>query len=96
MTEKQWGQIVAKAWQDEAFKKRLLAEPASVLKELGVAVPADMTVKVIENTPKTCYLTLPVKPSTDQLSAEDLERVAGGLLHRIAEDPCMGGELRRR
>jgi hypothetical protein len=33
--DKAWGQIVARAWQDEAFKRRLLADPAAVLREQG-------------------------------------------------------------
>ena len=35
-----WGQLVAKAWKDPAFKKRLLAQPAAVLKEEGIEMPA--------------------------------------------------------
>ena len=33
MSDKQWSQIVAKAWADANFKQRLLADPAAVLKE---------------------------------------------------------------
>ena len=83
-----WGQVVAKSWQDEAFKKRLLANPAAVMKEVGMAVPPGVTIKVMENTSTVCYLTLPAKP--DKLSEADLERVAGG----YREDPCAGGRVR--
>src|SRR5262245_54676255 len=75
---KQWGQIVAQAWADENFKRRLLAEPAAVLKEHGIAMPPGVQVKVVENTDQVRYLTLPVHPVGD-LSEAELDRVAGGI-----------------
>ncbi len=43
---KEYAKIIAKAWVDEEFKKRLLADPATVLKENGIEIPEGMTVKV--------------------------------------------------
>ena len=37
---KKLGQVVAKAWQDEGFKQRLVANPQAVLQEHGLPVPA--------------------------------------------------------
>jgi hypothetical protein len=37
---KKMQQIIAKAWMDEGFKKRLLDNPAATLKEQGVEIPA--------------------------------------------------------
>ena len=62
MDAKVWGRIVSKAWADEQFKRRLLADPVVVLRENGVPVPAGITVNVIENTDTVCNLTLPLKP----------------------------------
>ena len=79
MNAKQWGQIVSKAWADEQFKQRLLADPAEVLKEKSVTVPAGMTVNVVENTNVVCNLTLPLKPSeAAELTEDELESIAGG------------------
>ena len=36
--QKQWAKIVAKAWADEDYKQRLLADPASVMKDEGMEV----------------------------------------------------------
>jgi hypothetical protein len=47
-----------------------------VLKEHGIAVPADVNVKVVEDPGKTVYAVLPARP--DELSPEELARVAGG------------------
>jgi hypothetical protein len=74
---KAWGQIVARAWQDEGFKRRLLAEPVAVLKDHGIAAPAGVQVKVVENTDQVRYFTLPVKPR-GELADKDLELAAGG------------------
>ncbi len=82
---KQWSLIVAKAWADDQFKKKLLANPATVLRENGVNLPAGITVNVVESTDKVLNLTLPAKPS-GELAEEDLERVAGGRAYCITEN----------
>ncbi len=66
-----WVQIVAKAWSDDAFKQRMLADPAAVLAECGIPVPAGVTIKAVENTSDTVYLTLPAKP--EGLTKETLD-----------------------
>jgi Nitrile hydratase, alpha chain len=86
----QWGQIVTKAWQDDAFKKRLLANPTAVLKEQGLEVSAGVQVRVVENTDQVIHLTLPAKPREGELSEDELENVAGGklggVLIRLSDD----------
>jgi hypothetical protein len=74
---KQWGQLVARTWSDEAFKQRLLAAPAPTLAKQGIAVPAGVEVRVHESTPTLVHLTLPPRPG-EELSDEQLDAVAGG------------------
>ena len=74
---KQYGQIVAEAWADPAFKQRLLADPAAALAELSIPVPAGVTLQVHEATPGVMHLMLPPPPS-DKLDLEHLDQVAGG------------------
>jgi hypothetical protein len=74
---KQWGQLVARAWGDQAFKARLLAEPAPALAEQGIPVPAGVEVRVHENSPTLVHLTLPPAPA-EELSDEQLDQVAAG------------------
>jgi len=76
--EKTWGKMVAKAWSDQAFKARLLADPAAVLKEHGMEVPADVTIKVLDHSAKVSHLILPAPP--EELSEEFLQQVAGGAI----------------
>ena len=77
--ESEFAKIIAKAWRDPAFKAELIANPAAALKAEGIDVPAGMAVTVLENTDKQFHLVLPPVP-TDELSEDDLEAVAGGLL----------------
>lgn len=75
-------ELVARAWADEGFKKRLMADPVPVLKEHGFPLPpAGVEVRVVENTDNVRYLLLPARPKTGvgDLSDKDLEGVAGGL-----------------
>jgi hypothetical protein len=73
---KRYGQVVARAWQDEAFKQRLLRDPRGVLQEHGVSVPAGSQVRLVENTDQVVHLVLPQRPG--DLSPEQLDEVAGG------------------
>jgi len=80
---KKWASIVAQAWADEKFKKRLLSDPAGVLKEKGLSVGPGVGVKVVEDTDEVAHLTLPQKPDSDELAGE-LERIAaGGTFHLV-------------
>src|SRR5438067_11622705 len=76
--ETKWGELVSKAWSDAALKKRLIADPAGVLKEHGLIVPAGITVKVVENTDKDLHRTLQQAPAAAELSQQELQAVAGG------------------
>src|SRR5262245_6999877 len=82
---KVWSQVVAKAWVDDAFKRRLLADPAAVLQEHGVAVPPGVQVKVVEDTDTVRHMTLPARPP-GELSEEELARAAGGAYNQGLTD----------
>ena len=69
-----WGQVVARAWADEDFKSRLLADPAGVLREHGIEVPPGVQVEVVEDTEEVRHFLLPPSPS-GELSDEELSPV---------------------
>jgi len=75
---KKLGQIISKAWEDEAFKQRLLDNATEVLKEEGVTVPEGMEIKAIENDEKTYHIVIPLKPGTKELSVQELYAMSGG------------------
>jgi hypothetical protein len=75
-----WSQIVARAWCDQGFMKRLLSNPRDVLSEHGLEVPEGREVrveegaevKVEEDDSMVCRFVLPVNPP-DELTDEDLD-----------------------
>lgn len=43
---KQWGKLVAQAWFNPDFKRRLLSEPVRVMREQGMSVPEGARLRV--------------------------------------------------
>lgn len=75
---KKWSKLVVQVWADEKLKQRLLENPAALLQEHGIAVPAGMEVRVVENTDKVSYLILPPKLSDSELTSSQLQGIVGG------------------
>ena len=50
ITPERGARVVARAWVDEAFRKRLLQDGTSACEELGLDIPA-LKLVVVENTP---------------------------------------------
>ena len=84
---KLYGQVVARAWQDEAFKQRLLADTDGALAEMGVEVPAGQEVRVVEDTERVTHLVIPPSPG-EELSEEQLDQVAGGVVPAWVKKPA--------
>jgi len=76
--ELRWELLVADVWADPALKKRLLKDPAAVLKERGISPPKGVQVQVHEETDAVMHLVIPTKPAEGELSEKELETVAGG------------------
>ncbi len=87
--------LIAKAWEDEEFKQELLSNPkAAISKVLQTDIFGDTEVRVLEETPNTLYLTIPMKPSVGaegELSDQELEAVAGGGITSKIVKTVMGG-----
>ncbi len=75
---KAYSRIVAKAWEDDAFKQRLLADPKATRQAEGLSFPEGAEVRVVEPNDQLFYFPLPSKPTG--LSDEQLRSVAGGAL----------------
>lgn len=69
-------QIIAKCWADDAFKQRLIADPAAVLRAEGMDLPEGMQIQVHENTDQHLCLVIPQPPKA--LGDDDLDAIAGG------------------
>ncbi|MGA1044870.1 MAG: NHLP leader peptide family RiPP precursor [Phycisphaerales bacterium] len=71
--------VVSSCLKDPALKAKLLANPAAVLTEHGIKIPAGMTVKVHENSASVFHLVLPnTTASAGNPSADERAAAAGG------------------
>lgn len=83
-----YAKIVAHAWKDARFKEKLLKNPKEALKEMGMDVPANFDVRVIEEKMNTMTFILPKAPAqTRELSEQELQKLAGGVMVS-AGDAC--------
>jgi hypothetical protein len=67
--------VITKCWEDEAFKERLLADPAGILAEEGVRIPQGVTVRVAVDGEDVRTLVIPLPPP-GELSDEELASAA--------------------
>ncbi|MDB5308474.1 MAG: leader peptide family natural product precursor [Gemmataceae bacterium] len=74
--QKQWGQIVARAWADPEFKTRFLSDPQAVLREHGLEVEAGVEMRVVEDGPGIRHVVLPACPA-GELVEEELSPTPG-------------------
>ena len=82
------GRIIARAWADPFFKQALKSSPRTTLASMGVDVLEGVEVVVVEDTPTTLHLTLPVAPAIDAVSDEDLNAT---MARNSACLPCKPG-----
>lgn len=68
--------VAAKASESADFRARLRSDPkAAIEQDLGVALPASLTVEVHEDSATTAHLIL---PPAAELSESELQAVAAG------------------
>ncbi len=78
--EQVYQQVLRRSMTDEDYRKALLANPAKAIEEeTGFAVPADYKVRIVDYDPnyQATYVLPPF--AGEDVSAEDLDAVAGGL-----------------
>lgn len=78
LTREQFEAVIsAKGWQDESFLAELRRDPKGTLEKMqGITLPANIEVRLVEETANVIYLRLPANPA--ELSDEMLDQVAGG------------------
>ena len=60
-------------YKARAYRSRVVKEPRAVLKEFGVVLPGDTTIRVHDSTADMRYIVIPQRPEgTEGWSAEDL------------------------
>jgi hypothetical protein len=72
-----FAKMVAKAWGDDAFRTRLLADPNAALAGEGITAPEGKKFAIVEDTDDVLHVVLPARPT--ELSDDELDSVAGGM-----------------
>ncbi len=84
--------LIRHAWADEAFKARLLADPAEALQSLGGVIPADRRIEfyddpaatlgswssITEGATTVLRVPIPARPEGGTASASELADIGGG------------------
>ena len=94
--EKLRAKIIVRAWKDPRFKEKLLKNPHAAFKEMGLDLPENFQVKVVEDKANTFTFVLPrASGQLHELSDQQLEKMAGGYGAGWATDqtmlPCCHG-----
>jgi hypothetical protein len=71
-------ELLARSAFEPTLRQRLLADPATVLREHGIAFGEAVEVRVLENTAAAVHLVLPAFVDASELSEAQLAAVAGG------------------
>ncbi len=58
-------------YKDPAYRSRVVREPRSVLREMGLELPADSEIRVWDSSAEVRYMVLPERPAGTEGLAED-------------------------
>ena len=88
--EKLLAELKTRAAVDPDFRKRLLDAPREAIAEIaGGAPPSDLRIRFIEKPADVdVLLILPDQPRREEMTPEELERVAGGCIFSCGIDSC--------
>jgi len=71
--------IIAHAWKNPSFKEKLLKNPRAAFKEMGLDIPEEVQIKVIEDKPNSFTFVLPPSVAhAEEMSTQELEKIAAG------------------
>jgi hypothetical protein len=89
--------LLQRAHRDPAFRQALLTDPESAISsELGIDIPPDVTITVVEESLRDLYLVIPFDAASSgagELTDRELATVAGGAtLQEKAEQAAQEAE----
>jgi hypothetical protein len=85
--------LIEKCWKDPEFQKAVVSDPRGMLeRHTGQKLPPQVKIIIHEEDANTLHFSIPPAPANaEELSDEDLERVAGGTEIGIAVAVSMAG-----
>lgn len=93
------GEVISRAWRDQAFKAEFVKNPRKVLDAAGVRTPAGGEIKILEDTDAQAHLVLPSERLPRDKRLEKLpanptrHQVLLHLITRAEDDPAFRGTL---
>ncbi|MGJ5675413.1 MAG: NHLP leader peptide family RiPP precursor [Nostochopsis sp.] len=76
--------LITRALKNEEFRQELIANPKAVVeKELGVKLPEELEIKVLEETESTLYMVVPSNPY-EGIFEEELKVLVGMTYENVA------------
>jgi len=75
---KKYAKIVAKAWADDDYKKKLIENPKEILKQEGIVIPDNIKIRILENSETKLNFILPPKPDNLYEINQIDEKLAAG------------------
>lgn len=93
------GEVISRAWRDQAFKAEFVKNPRKVLDAAGVKTPAAGEIKILEDTDTQSHLVLPGERLPRDKRVETLpanptqHQVLLHLITRAEDDPAFRGKL---
>lgn len=78
--QRRMARIVARAWADEDYKRRLLTDPAGVLAEEGIEAPPGAEVRILEDKEDVVHVVLPAPPPSEVREEDVARKLIGPLL----------------
>ena len=73
-------EVIVNAWKDEAYRQKLIDDPAGTVKEAGLALAADCQVTVLESTSTVSHISI---PRFEDMAAGDKEQFMADLAKLI-------------
>lgn len=74
-----YAKIITRAWKDQKFKAKLLSNPRAAFKEMGLEIPENIQVKVVEERPNSFTFVLPMPGAgIGEMSDQELEKLVAG------------------
>ena len=88
LSETSFSKIVSLAWSDPNFKAKLLSDPAAACAEVGVPLPPNLTIKVVEDTDTVMHVVLPPAPPGPDFTDQTIEKATAANLYSSGNSHC--------
>jgi hypothetical protein len=78
--ENPYAKVIAQAWSDQDYKRRLVDDPGGALADAGAKMPDGVQLRVVDDSDTLKHLVIPAAPGEGEIAEQDLEQVSGGTM----------------